>query len=88
MANWSATPNTTKHPATRSARAAQSLEASVLAYTSPTCRADADFTASPADFGDSARYPIGSGFDRIVSEMGVTGGCLHLGVSQQFSDHW
>ena len=20
--------------------------------------------------------------------MGVTGGCLHLGVSQQFSDHW
>ena len=44
-------------------------------------------TASHADFGYSARYPIGSGFDRIVSEMGVTGGSLDLGVSEQFSDH-
>ena len=45
-------------------------------------------SCSPADFGDSARYSIGGGFDGIISEMGVTGGCLHLGVSQQFSDHW
>ena len=40
MANWSATPNTTKQGRSKS-------RARVLAYTSPTCRAGADFTASP-----------------------------------------
>ena len=39
------------------------------------------------DLRDPARNPVGGGLDRIVGEMGVAGGGLHLVVPEQLPDH-
>ena len=40
----------------------------------------------PHNFDDPAGNTVGGGFDGIVGEVGVAGGCLDLGVSELLSD--
>ena len=39
-------------------------------------------STSPADFGDPARDPVCRQLDGIVGKMGVSRGCLNLGVAE------
>jgi len=43
--------------------------------------------ALTSHFGNSARDAVGGGLDGIVGEVGVSGGCLHLVVTEQPPDH-
>ena len=42
---------------------------------------------STRDFGNAARDPVGGGFQRVVRQVRVSRGCLHLVVTKQFPNH-
>ena len=41
----------------------------------------------PCDIGNATRDPVGSGLQWIVRQVRVSRGCLHLVMTEQFSDH-